>query len=94
MMCMEFWIKLRKIIQEFKFRYKKYHGCTDHVLWLASNMPSFKKTNVTLVPQCMPDTYKVAGDSVSAYRNYYNGDKSDIAVWKFRDPPPWWEHQE
>ena len=79
---------------EFKFRYKKHHGCTTHVLWLASNVPSFETSRRTLVPQCMPDQYKVTNDSVTAYRNYYNGDKVAIAQWKTRDPPPWWAHHE
>ena len=30
-------------------------------------------------PQCMPDEYKVEGDSISAYWNYYEGDKYKIA---------------
>jgi len=30
-------------------------------------------------PQCMPDEYKVEGDSISAYWNYYEEDKYKIA---------------
>jgi hypothetical protein len=30
-------------------------------------------------PQCMPDEYKVPGDSISAYWNYYEQDKYKIA---------------
>ena len=30
-------------------------------------------------PQCMPDEYKVENDSISAYWNYYEGDKYRIA---------------
>ena len=30
-------------------------------------------------PQCMPDEYKVEGDSISAYWNYYEQDKYRIA---------------
>jgi hypothetical protein len=30
-------------------------------------------------PQCMPDEYKVQGDSISAYWNYYEQDKYKIA---------------
>ena len=29
-------------------------------------------------PQCMPDEYKVEGDSLSAYWNYYEQDKVKI----------------
>ena len=76
---------------EFKFRYGKYHACTDHVLWLSINIPHFDKLGMTPVPQCMPDEYKVDGDSVQAYRNYYIGAKHSFATWKCRDIPPWWK---
>lgn len=41
------------------------------------------------IPQCMPDQYKVPGDTVQAYRNYYNGDKARFAKWKYSEVP-WW----
>ena len=78
---------------EFKFRYKKYHGCTDHVLWMGNNTPNFTKKEKTPVPQCMPDQYKVKGDSVQAYRNYYIGDKVSFATWKYRGLPRWWPYE-
>ena len=31
------------------------------------------------MPQCMPDEYKVSGDSVAAYRNYYINEKAHCA---------------
>lgn len=40
-------------------------------------------------PQAMPDTYKISGDSVAAYRKYYRGDKARFAKWKSRDIPRW-----
>lgn len=44
---------------------------------------------VNTMPQCMPDQYKVPGDTVQAYRNYYNGDKSRFAKWKYSEVPDW-----
>ena len=41
-------------------------------------------------PQCMPENYKVEGDSVKSYRNYYRGDKAAIAKWKTGKIPVWW----
>lgn len=38
----------------------------------------------------MPDEYKSAY-AIEAYRNYYIGEKRDIASWKRRGPPDWWE---
>ena len=36
-------------------------------------------TGLTDMPQCMPDEYKVDGDSVAAYRNYYIDAKKHCA---------------
>jgi len=41
-------------------------------------------------PQCMPDEYKVANDPISAYRNYYIGEKH-FAVWTKREVPEWFQ---
>jgi hypothetical protein len=38
----------------------------------------------------MPDKYKVIGDSIQSYRNYYTGDKVAFATWKSPSNPPLW----
>ena len=44
-------------------------------------------------PQCMPDEYKVQGNPVKAYRNYYKGEKAYFAKWdRGRAAPKWWPH--
>ena len=41
-------------------------------------------------PQCMPDEYK-DNNYVTAYRNYYKGEKEYFAKWeKGRQQPEWW----
>ncbi len=37
----------------------------------------------------MPDHYKVAGDSIQSYKNYYLGDKTRMFSWKNRSAPSW-----
>jgi len=76
---------------EYTFRYKKTHASTQHLLWLSDNLPTLEHKHKTMTPQCMPDEYKVDGDPVRAYRNYYNGDKSRFAKWSKRDTPPWYK---
>jgi len=76
---------------EFYHRYDHHHTCYKHVLWLSQNFPRFSKYNFTQVPQCMPDEYKVPGDTVQAYHNYYRGDKVRFAKWRRRLEPPWWK---
>ena len=39
----------------------------------------------------MPDQYRVEGDAVTAYRNYYAGEKRRFAVWKTARVPQWWK---
>jgi hypothetical protein len=35
----------------------------------------------------MPNQYKVPGDGVQSYRNYYNGEKQRMFAWKKRPVP-------
>jgi hypothetical protein len=37
----------------------------------------------------MPDEYKVAGDSIASYHNYYLGEKTRMFAWKNRQVPKW-----
>jgi hypothetical protein len=41
-------------------------------------------------PPAMPDKYKVIGDSIQSYRNYYAGDKIAFATWKSPATIPSW----
>jgi hypothetical protein len=38
----------------------------------------------------MPDKYKVPGDTIQSYRNYYIGDKISFAKWKSPSTTPSW----
>ena len=78
---------------EYTFRYGRIHASTRHLLWLSENIPNIEKLEKTLTPQCMPDIYKVEGDPVAGYRNYYLGDKSRFAKWSKTEPPPWWKNK-
>ena len=67
--------------EEYTKRYGKTHltitKCKIPLMFLPPLIPcnqEFKQP-----PQAMPDEYKVVGDSITAYWNYYVGDKSHIA---------------
>jgi hypothetical protein len=45
--------------------------------------------DLTPVTPAMPDEYKVAGDSVASYRNYYRVAKSRMHKWTNRETPEW-----
>ncbi|MHC4600639.1 MAG: pyrimidine dimer DNA glycosylase/endonuclease V [Planctomycetota bacterium] len=51
--------------------------------------PRLPKEGLTDFPQMIPEKYRVPGDPVRAYRAYYIGEKSVIALWTHRRTPPW-----
>jgi hypothetical protein len=46
----------------------------------------FESIGLTEFPQAMPEQYKVPGDPVQAYRNFYVGEKLQFARWTRRRP--------
>lgn len=76
------------LYDEYLFRYGKFHKSGelfDKLEQFPLNIPigSFVEP-----PQCMPDHYK-HNDTVTAYRQYYIGDKSNILSYKRRNKPEW-----
>jgi len=64
---------------EYTRRYNKEHltitKCRDVLYTLPMNISN---EDYKQPPQCMPDEYKVANDSVSAYWNYYENEKYTV----------------
>lgn len=79
------------LCDEYTFRYGKTHKCF-HILERL-NYPSSIPILSSAVPKplAMPDQYKVPGNPVESYRNYYMGDKRHLASWKNRPVPDWWK---
>ena len=65
--------------EEYTKRYNKIHltitKCKKPLKQLPLGIPD---NTFTEPPQCMPDEYKVQGDSVSAYWNYYENEKHTV----------------
>lgn len=78
------------LLKEYSFRYGKDHKCEELMEELAlfpyniRIRPSFREP-----PLAMPDEYKVPGDAVASYRNYYRIGKKHLHSWKKRSPPDW-----
>lgn len=75
--------------QEYRYRYQRNK---DHAsMNVIREISSFKYASrgLTEFAQAMPDTYKVPGDPVKAYRAFYNGEKLRFATWTRRKPPYW-----
>lgn len=81
---------------EYTHRYGKVHSIQTRCLALLQNPPM----NIDMdgkdwlephpLPQAMPEEYRVANNSLVAYRKYYNGAKSRFARWKNRETPSWY----
>ena len=87
------------LLIEYHFRYDKTHGCEKplmNIIRLDINQSHLiKEGEMTDFAQCMPDEYKVKGDAVAAYRDFYINDKAGFAKWKHSTPQPdWWPHEE
>ena len=80
------------INNEYEYRFKKNHKSYKVIkniidFELMAHIPDGDFTDP---PQCMPDEYK-DNDYVTAYRNYYKGEKKYFAKWeKGRQQPEWW----
>lgn len=65
--------------KEYTKRYGKYHltieKCRDALMYAPIGMPTIDYKEP---PQCMPDEYKVEGNSVAAYWNYYENEKHTV----------------
>jgi len=74
---------------EYRLRFKKD---SDHksmsVLNEISNF-EYKALGLTEFAQAMPDEYKITGDAVKAYRQFYVGEKMKFARWTNRNVPEW-----
>jgi hypothetical protein len=78
------------LCKEYTYRYGKVHAVETR-LRNALYLPPANLISSEFYPPtpAMPDTYKVMGDSIASYRNYYNGGKQHLATWKKRPMPDW-----
>lgn len=82
--------------EEYKFRFKKRNNhksftmlCDSNTLELADKYYPYGNEELTPIALCIPDEYKVEGDAVQSYRNYYNGAKRKLFKWTNRYKPEW-----
>ena len=82
---------LNSLCKEYTYRYGKVHKCehTGLVEALAKVPTNIPNTGFTEPTPAMPDQYKVPGNSVQSYHNYYNGEKTRMFSWKNRITPKW-----
>lgn len=80
-----------ELCREYTKRYGKVHKTEAIIkcLWKApQGMPTLVWQDP---PQCMDIEYKVEGDTIAAYRNYYIRAKARFAKWAhMTKAPAWW----
>lgn len=84
-----YWLMVN-LCSEYTGRYNKIHKSSSLLKALCISPTNLPYGVVTNPPQCMPEEYKNS-DTVTAYRNYYIGDKSSFAKWTNRNVPTWWK---
>jgi hypothetical protein len=76
---------------EYTYRYDKVHKAQVVIEWCVeqSRHIDWKGVEQTPFVQTMPDQYRLT-DTVTAYRNFYIGEKSRFAKWNKTRPAPNW----
>jgi len=81
----------RCLLVQFTERFGTVHMYEDLVNQLMTLPVNIHISDrVTEHPQCMPLEYKITGNVVRAYREYYFGEKNHLAEWRNGGPPLWW----
>jgi hypothetical protein len=77
--------------EEYRWRYGKTHKSMNlkQALCLAPLDFGPDEWKITPFAVAMPDEYKVPGDPVQSYRNYYKHGKAHLHKWTNRGPPEW-----
>ena len=79
-----------ELLEEYTFRYGKQHATSRLMSALARPPKNINMEEQFCSPwRAMPDEFKVDGDTIQSYRNYYNGAKSHMFKWKLREAPDW-----
>lgn len=77
-----------ELCAEYSKRYGKVHASSAIILRAIDYANYIPAGGLTEFAQAMPPEYKDK-DAVTAYRNYYIGEKAHIATWK-TNKPSWW----
>jgi hypothetical protein len=77
------------VCAEYTFRYGKVHATARLIAPLQSPPNHSQSYGFSEPTPAMPDNYKVAGNVMQSYRNYYLGSKSQLFAWKNRPIPDW-----
>ncbi len=85
------WLKSLAVAlnSEYRFRFEKGADHSSILVLKEISGYSYEDHGLTEFAQAMPDQYKVPGDAVRAYRQFYVGEKLGFARWTRRSVPEW-----
>jgi hypothetical protein len=86
------WQHASSLMFEYTNRYQKKHSMHDLMGVLVSCPENIKVGSLTPFAQAMPEQYKCK-DAVTAYRNYYIGEKKRFAKWAKTPVPSWFANE-
>tara|TARA_B100001250_G_scaffold170495_1_gene146850 strand:+ start:630 stop:1091 length:462 start_codon:yes stop_codon:yes gene_type:complete len=76
------------LCEEYTKRYNKVHKSQRVIEWCAMTHIDLPERTLTPFAQAMPPQYR-NDCPVTAYRDYYHGEKAGFATWKTQ-APDWW----
>jgi hypothetical protein len=78
------------LLLEYTYRYGKQHKCAGSIAYTLTSPPiNLKEYDMTEIPSCMPDIFRISSKPVENYRNYYKLGKSHLHKYTKRAPPEW-----
>jgi len=89
------WLKSLALALNDEYRYR-FEKTVDHRsidVLRSISMHRYGPGGLTPFAQAMPEKYRVSGDAVSAYRQFYRAEKSYFARWTRRPRPNWWNQE-
>ena len=79
----------RELNKEYRYRFNKDKDHKSMSVLDAIVEIQFEDVGLAEFAQAMPEQYKVTGDAVSAYRQFYRAEKMGFAKWSRRPMPMW-----
>jgi hypothetical protein len=85
------WLKDLTLLLNDEYLYRFDKQTNHHSIEILHSISKYRYAHhgLTPFPQTMPLEYKVPGNAVAAYRQFYIAKKQSFARWTLRDKPDW-----
>ena len=90
------WLKDLTLLLNDEYLYRFDKQTNHHSIEILHSISKYRyaQHGLTPFPQTMPLEYKVPGNAVAAYRQFYIAKKQSFARWTLRDKPDWFVNLE